>query len=204
MPLFRKSIAGAVLVLSALCADAEENSGYTESVVIFNTICAKCHEAECSGRLSFDEAFEKSTQHIVRHYERAEGKRWLQKELFEILDYMKAKCAYYPMQGPVPMKRDWSGEVLDRFSTLLERNYFIPVGYISPGRYEIHLQLETDEKVTLQLISEHFDMPIEDCFSSHNKSIDVPFTIEEAGNYYFRMYPRNAVRLRHFSIKSFP
>ena len=59
-----------------------EDEAFTESVVIFNTICAKCHEAECSGRLSFDEAFEKSTGHILRHYVQASGKQWLQKELF--------------------------------------------------------------------------------------------------------------------------
>lgn len=76
---------------------AVEDKGFTESVVIFNTICSKCHEAQCSGRLSFDEAFEKSTGHILRYYGRASGKQWLQKELFDILNYMKEKCAYYPM-----------------------------------------------------------------------------------------------------------
>lgn len=57
---------------------ATEGTALTESVVIFNTICAKCHEAECSGRLSFDEAFETSASHILRYYGEASGKQWLQ------------------------------------------------------------------------------------------------------------------------------
>ncbi len=98
-----------------------EGKSFTESVVIFNTICAKCHEAQCSGRLSFDEAFEKSTSHVLRHYGQASGKQWLQKELFDILNYMKGKCAYYPIQTLIPSKRVWNRVILDKFTTLMER-----------------------------------------------------------------------------------
>jgi len=117
---------------------------FTESVVIFNTICAKCHEAQCSGRLSFDEAIEESTDHILRHYGAATEKQWLQKELFEILNYMKGNCAYYPMQISFPSKSVWEGDTLDKFATLMERNYFIPVGSLTPGGYRIEIELERD------------------------------------------------------------
>jgi len=46
-------LVGLLLLISP--AFAVEDKAFTESVVIFNTICAKCHEAQCSGRLSFDE-----------------------------------------------------------------------------------------------------------------------------------------------------
>jgi len=190
------------LFLFISTAFAAEDKAFTESVVIFNTICAKCHEAQCSGRLSFDESFEKSTSHILRYYGQASGKQWLQKELFDILNYMKERCAYYPMQTPVPLKRVWGDDILDRFTTLMERNYFIPVGNFFPGHYRIDLELEKDVKVTAHLISEEFEWLIEDCYQSSDRQIRISFLIEEQGDYYFRMYPREPVRINRLAIIS--
>jgi len=188
------------LFLPILPAFAAEDKAFTESVVIFNTICAKCHEAECSGRLSFEEAFEKSTNHILRYYGQASGKQWLQKELFDILNYMKGKCAYYPMRVTVPLKRAWGSDIMDKFTTLIDRNYFIPVGNFSSGDYRIELELEKDVKVTANLISEKFEWVFEDCYQSSDRQITIRFHIEEPGNYYFRMYPRKPVKIIRLAI----
>lgn len=192
------TLVGLLLLISP--SFAVEDKAFTESVVIFNTICAKCHEAQCSGRLSFDEAFETSANHILRYYAQASEKRWLQKELFDILNYMKGKCAYYPMQVTVPLTRDWGSEILDRFTTLMERNYFIPVGNFTPGHYRIELELDKDVKVTAHLISEEFEMVVEDCYLPSDRRISIPFLIEEPGNYYFRMYPREPVSITRLAI----
>jgi hypothetical protein len=192
-----------ILIISLLFSEsllAAEDEAFTESVVIFNTICAKCHEAECSGRLSFDEALERSSAHIIRYYGEASGKKWLQKELFVLLNHMKEKCAYYPMQVPVPPQRVWSGEILEKLTTLLERNYFIPIGPFSPGRYSLELTLAKDEKVTVHLVAETFDMLVEDCYLSSDKRIVIPFSVEEAGNYYLRAYPRTPVQITQLII----
>ena len=192
-----------ILVISLLFAEsilAAEDEAFIESVVIFNTICAKCHEAECSGRLSFDEAFEASSTHIIRHYGEASGKKWLQKELFVLLNHMKEKCAYYPMQVPIPPKRVWGGEILEKMTTLLEKNYFIPIGTFSPGQYNLEIVLEKDEKITVHLVAETFDMLVEDCYFSSDKKVVIPFSIEESGNYYLRVYPRKPVKITRLAI----
>ncbi|WP_177419127.1 hypothetical protein [endosymbiont of Lamellibrachia barhami] len=181
-------------------AFAAEGEAFTESVVIFNTICAKCHEAQCSGRLSFDQAFEKSSSHVLRHYGQASGKQWLQKELFDILNFMKEKCAYYPIQTPIPSKRIWKTDILDKFTTFMERNYFIPLGHFTPGQYRIELELEKDAKVITHLISGEFEMALEDCYLSTDRRVNIPVRIEEPGDYYFRMYPKTPVRILRFSI----
>jgi hypothetical protein len=191
-------LVGLLLLISP--SFAAEDKAFTESVVIFNTICAKCHEAECSGRLSFDDAFETYTSHILRHYGQASGENRLQKELFDILNYMKRNCAYYPMPVTVPLTRDWRGEILDRFTTLMERNYFIPVGTFTPGHYRIEIELDKDVKVTAHLISGEFEMVVEDCYLSSDRRISIPFLIEEPGDYYFRMYPREPVRITRLAI----
>ncbi len=172
----------------------------TESVVVFNTICARCHEAECSGRLSFGEAFEKSAGHIRRYYGPASEKRRLQRELFRILNYMKERCAYYPMKTPVPLDRVWERDALDGFATLEEKNYFIPAGRFSPGMYRMDLELQKDAKVTVHFVSEEFEMAVEDCHQSSNKRVGISFSIEQSGSYYFRMYPREPVKILRFAI----
>lgn len=181
---------------------AAKEEAFTESVVIFNTICAKCHEAQCSGRLSFDDSFDASVNHIVRYYGEASEKRWLQRELFVILNHMKEKCDYYPMPTPIPPQMVWSGEMLDKMATLLEKNYFIPIGLFSPERYQLELKLAKDARVTVHLVSETFDMVVEDCYFSSDRRIDIPFSIEEAGNYYVRVYPREPVQITRLAITS--
>jgi len=188
------------LFLMPYSAFTAEEDPFRESVVIFNTICAKCHEAQCSGRLSFDNAYEASTGHIVRYYSKASGKIWLQKELFSILNHMKEKCAYYPMSVPIPPQWIWNSEILEKMTTLLERNYFIPIGSFSPGMYRLELSLAKDEKITVHLVSETFDIIVEDCFLSSEKRIAIPFSIEETGNYYARIYPRKPVQITQLAI----
>ncbi len=189
-----------IFVIFPYGAFAVDDRPFTESVVIFNTVCAKCHEAQCSGRLSFDDALEKSSNHILRYYEPATGKQWLQKELFDILNYMKEKCAYYPLNISVPPLKTWGSDVLEEFTTLMDRNYFLPVGSLSAGNYRLQLELEKDAKVTVHLISDEFDMVVEDCFNSSNSRIDIKFTVEDSGNYFFRMYPREPVRITQLAI----
>ena len=192
----------ALLLLSLVHggASAAESDALTEAVVIFNTVCAKCHEAQCSGRLSFGESLEQASGHITRYYDQASGKKWLQKELFNILNHMKVKCAYYPMNVVVPKMRIWSGPLLDRMSTLLKKYYFIPLGGFSPGEYRLEMELEEDTKAVVHLVSESFEMAIEDCHQSTGKRLSIPFSIEEKGNYYFRMYPYTPVRIMHLAI----
>jgi hypothetical protein len=179
---------------------AELEEVFTESVVIFNTICAKCHEAECSGRMSFHRAYEESVNHIVRHYNEASGKLWMQKQLYLILNHMKEKCAYYPMKVAVPPQRNWGREVLDKLATLQEKNYFIPVGSFDPGEYQLTVTLKEDARVTIHMVSEEFDMVVEDCYQTKDKQIVIPFTIDEASDYYVRLYPRESVSMTQLVI----
>ncbi len=43
-------------------------------------------------------------------------------------------------------------------------------------------------------------MDIEDCFMTGNRKLEIPFVITEQGNYYFRMYPREPVRIKRLAV----
>lgn len=187
-------------LLSPCHTASARNEAFTESVVIFNTICAKCHEAQCSGRLTFDDALTSSAGHILRYYGEASDKQWLQRELFEILNYMKERCSYYPMNTVVPATWVWESGILDKLSTLLERNYFIPVGGLTPGSYRIELELEHRAKLTAQLITEEFDLIFEEYHESNNRYMNIPFVVESYGIHYFRVYPNKPVRITRLAI----
>jgi hypothetical protein len=113
---------------------------------------------------------------------------------------MKERCSYYPTSTPAPLQRVWGSDILDKLSTSLEKNYFIPVGNFTPGSYRIELELERDAKVTAHLITEEFDMIVEECYESSDRQINIPFVVESTGIHYFRIYPREPVRITCLSI----
>ena len=94
--------------------------------------------------------------------------------------------------------------MLDRMSTLLERNYFVPLGPLETGEYRLELGLDTDSRVSLQLVSETFDTVVEDCYDTSGKRLTIPFTITEPGNHYLRAYPRVPVRLLDLTVLPVP
>ena len=193
--------AGLATPLGLSHAAPAEGEVSTESVVIFNTICAKCHEAQCSGRLSFDTGYEAAVRHILRHYGRAEGRVPLQKELFAVLDHMKQDCAYYPMAGTIPPARVWDAELLARYGTLQEHDYFVPLGRFEAGEYQLDFDLAAPVQINLELIDESFEMVLDECLNPQDRSVTVPFTVEQPGRLYFRLYTGSPTPLEGLTVK---
>ncbi len=70
------------------------------AVVRFNTVCANCHEGECSGRLSFQSGADAARGHMERYLGKitsAEGAA-----LFSLLRYTKEHCSHYPVTAAWP------------------------------------------------------------------------------------------------------
>ena len=70
-------------LLTAPPSVGDEGRASVESTVLFNTDCARCHEGECSGRLSFHLPPEAADQHIRRHGGELPAKQV--RELYELL-----------------------------------------------------------------------------------------------------------------------
>ncbi|MEN8180559.1 MAG: hypothetical protein ABFS39_18325 [Pseudomonadota bacterium] len=54
--------------------------------------------------------------------------------------------------------------------------------------------------MTAHLVSETFEMVVEDCYLSSEQEIVIPFSIEETGNYFVRVYPREPVQINQLAI----
>lgn len=140
----------------ALPSMGDDGDVAIESTVLFNTDCARCHEGECSGRLSFHLPPEAADQHIRRH-----GGDLTQpqiRELFGLLRYMKEACAFHPL--PFALARDgaWGPKILRRLRSPSGATYFLPLGTLSPGDHRILLEgLGSNARPCLELIDDDFD-----------------------------------------------
>jgi hypothetical protein len=155
-----RRIATATAVIAAL-APAAALSQYPspapavspDSLIAFNTVCAKCHEGECSGRLSFDSGASAASSHIRRYLgDLTEAQLG---ELFVVLRYMKEHCAYYPFPWLVPAGGKWSAESLARLRSPAANGYFVPLGALRDEPYR--LRLDRDVPVHLRVTSAAFE-----------------------------------------------
>jgi len=69
-----------------------------ESVIIFNTARARCHEGECSGRMNFHLPKGATDQQLRRHVGVLPDET--NRQLVKLLRYMKEECSFYPLPLP--------------------------------------------------------------------------------------------------------
>lgn len=95
-----RSVVALWLILSSpLLAPADNIS--RSAVVKFNTACARCHEGECSGRLSFSSGSSATLGHVRRYL--PESTPADADELYAILKHVKVDCAHYPLPDSAPI-----------------------------------------------------------------------------------------------------
>ena len=100
-----ESCAVAVLSCALLSAPAWAGDISRASAVRFYTVCASCHEAECSGRLSFRTEAAAAQGHMERYLGPL---AWIDvEELFALLRHTKERCDYYPVSATLPPDRRW-------------------------------------------------------------------------------------------------
>jgi hypothetical protein len=155
------------------------------TVVRFNTVCAKCHEGECSGRLSFDSGH-KATENHIRRYA-GEVSPSAQRDLHTLLAYMKQYCAYYPIPVDVPQDRHWRADALGMLRSESENAYFVPLGELAAGRYRARLRFDATAEACAQIISESFDIEDYPGLRAESGAVDFVFGVERKGPYYLRL-----------------
>lgn len=166
------------------------------SVLRFNTVCANCHEAQCSGRLSFSLSPEASFNHIRRYA--GEADPVLLRQLKALLEYMKRECAYAPLPA-LDLHEPIEQEVLEAYRDPASGHYFIPLGVLKTGTYHLRLYLETPGTLRVEVLNASFEFLIDECFACDRTIPPLTMEVEEASAHYLRL--RSADRLRLKSLR---
>ena len=163
--------------------------------VIFNTLCAKCHEGECSGRLSFDTGSKTASSHIKRYAGDVNISKGETEEFFSLLNYMKTECALW-----MPSDGKWKPENLSRFALPSSKGYFIPLGLLKEGKYHIEIKLKDNVHYRVEVLSDHFEhfLDISTCPDGEKEILQ--FTIDKAVNTFLRIQSRIPVEIIDLNV----
>lgn len=151
-----------ILLVAALLAGAQVGAADVSAttVVKFNTVCARCHEGECSGRLSFSSGVAATQGHVRRHLPGASPLEV--EELFAVLKYTKEHCSHYPLPDSVPAGGVWSGEGLRQWRSPDGDGYFIPLGNLRRGNYQLGLNFDRKAPASVRIADEKFEVLLEE------------------------------------------
>lgn len=173
------------------------------SVVKFNAACVRCHEGECSGRLSFDSGLKAADTHIRRYA--GDGLSSVSvRELFDLLRYMKTECSQYPLSIPIPPDRIWNEQTLEQLHSVSEKAYFVPLGPLGAGTYRVRLVFDTDTEVCTQLINATFDVVDHPPARTEKEAAQVFFVVPRLGEYFLRLFANNQARMVRLEIELVP
>jgi len=181
------------------------SSGKTENIstgsaVIFNTLCSKCHEGECSGRLSFDTGSRTAASHIKRYTEESNLSKAKIKEFFSLLNHMKKECAIY-----MPDRDKGETANLSRFMLPSLKGYFIPLGLLESGIYHIEIKTKEDIHFQTEILSDHFEHFLNQEICPEKKHNALQFAITSPATVFLRIksrYPLHIISLKIEKEKS--
>ena len=188
----------AVIITSPSLVMASDNI-QIESNVIFNTSCARCHEGECSGRLSFHLPKSAADQHIRRHG----GELSLEttRQLFELLRYMKEECGFYPFSLTLIEDRIWNSDTLAKFRSLSNKAYFIPLGHMEPGLYQLLFEgLNDISNICVEIINDEFDFIEKESINGKAEQQRLQFHVDERSEHFLRITATFPIRLNRIEL----
>ena len=179
-----------------LSSDEKVQDISTKTAVIFNTLCAKCHEGECSGRLSFDSDSQAASSHIKRYAEEKNLSKGDTKEFFTLLEHMKKECALW-----MPDNGSWEPENLLHFALPSQHGYFIPLGILKHGKYRLHIETKEDIRFRVEVISNHFDHYFDRSIISGGKEQRILFNIDAPVTAFLRIRSRQSLHITALKIE---
>ena len=165
---------------------AEKNCTISiKTAVKFNTVCAKCHEGECSGRLSFSSGIKAASSHICRYTDISSDDE--AKEFFTILEHMKIKCSIYFPDSKLKKRKNWSKKDILCYSIPSKKSYFIPLGRLKEDSYSLKIKTENFKPYKIEIISENFEIALDRYISSSSREKVMAYTVTDIDTYYLRI-----------------
>ena len=171
-------VLGLIAALSCTGATGEEIP--QSAIVRFNTVCANCHEGECSGRLSFQSGAAAARQHMQRYLGPIVDADVA--AFFGLLRYTKENCAHYPQTVRIPASGIWTAADLNEWRNPDNGAYFIALGHLVPGDYRLQLSFAPHGEGRLKITDQHFEPLVEAVLSPEAKQ-EMTFTVMAGAHY---------------------
>lgn len=184
-----------VFTIPAFSVDKAQNIS-REVAVIFNTLCAKCHEGQCSGRLSFDSGSEAASNHIRRYSDESDISQDEIKEFFTLLNYMKQECLLL-----MPDDGKWEVDNLSRFALPSHKSYFVPLDILKRGDYDLIIKTKEAVQFRIEVISNKFDAFLDKSVCPNTKEQLFNFRLDENTNSFLRIRSNKSVYITVLEIK---
>lgn len=183
----------AILLLPLLLATGMPVANAADATVRFATACAKCHEGECSGRLSFSQTPDTTFTHI-RQYAGPSDDAFA-RALYDTLEHMKSRCAYPPIPlAPVAHPLDTAA--LAAYRDDWNGAYFVPLGRQPKGTYRLTVSLERGGELRVEIIDAVFDPVFDRCIDAADGSLSLQLVLGDSPAHYLRVRPRDAQSIR--------
>ena len=196
--IFRSVCATLIVLLATTMPSAVASSLAT---LRFGTACAKCHEGECSGRLSFARRPEAAYDHIRQYAGPTDDE--LAQQLYDALEQMKADCSYGALPAPdlsQPLNADDLAPYLDAWSGA----YFLPLSTLAPGSYKLTIDFTGGGRVRVEVIDGDFDPFIDQCITVEIRRLEVDITLTANQPHYLRLQPRGPVTVDQLRLTRQP
>ncbi len=171
----------------------------TKTSVIFNTLCAKCHEGECSGRLTFNTDANAAQNHIKRYVGDINISKSEVEEFFALLNHMKKECTLLMSDNVTYESKD-----ITQFAIPSYTSYFIPLGFLQEGNYELLMTTKDESRFRVEVISENFDPFLDQSINFLKQDETLSFTVDEAINSFVRIRSRNPLYITGFLVNKIP
>jgi hypothetical protein len=154
--------------------------------VRYNTVCAQCHEGECSGRLSFGALSAMAASDHIRRFAGAVSARETS-ALFYLLRYTKEHCAYHPMSVPDSSSGYLDASTTAQYQTQDKKALFLPLGRLEAGSHSLELAFDPPTCIRIEVLSADFEFAVDQADAAKVKQTRVVFETEESHDYYLRI-----------------
>lgn len=175
----RRSLAVLILLITANSHAAEPIPA--ASVVRFNTVCANCHEGECSGRLTFHTGAKEAHGHMQRYLGSITDRE--AENLFGLLRHTKEQCAHYPLASPISLDRTLTARELAAWRNPHEGGYYLPLGQLPKGEYRLRIDLATAGNGKLKITDNRFEPLVEESLCPQQNALEFRFKAEDGPHY---------------------
>lgn len=166
----------------------------TGSVILFNTVCAQCHEMECSRRLSFSSSAPAGdARGHIQNYAGPQDAAKLE-ELFGLIEYTKTRCDYYAPEMAVPRDGIWSASDLAPLATPSRTDWFVPLGTLPEKTWVLALRLSGDQPIEIEIVN-RLGLVAQGQSAPGTDEVRLAFAVVDAGlPHFLRLRSRGPIR----------